>query len=285
MFDLATIVAASRAAVGPTSSATGGGGDTVILWIGCGLMLFGVVCFTYLRLRKATAASRGFYDKSIMIVAVATCAYMAMALGIASIHPQGIAPGSPDSMANRIYLPRYADWAITTPLLLLDLILFAKPLLNKGWQWDAMIVVGLDVLMIVTGVVAGLITAPDRWYFFWASNLCFAGVTAYVFTLFAKARRIQEPQVSSRLRLLTGYLLVLWFVYPIIWALYFGGVMGGTIEDLAYMVLDVLAKVVFGFILLMGPAVELVDKTPSVAPPDEESERGTSRVGRVGIAR
>lgn len=43
------------------------------LWIGCAGMGLGVLSFGVLRLRKATAASRGFYDKTILIVLVAAC--------------------------------------------------------------------------------------------------------------------------------------------------------------------------------------------------------------------
>jgi bacteriorhodopsin len=288
MFAIATIApnaarSAAHAGLGAIPSASGGTVDTVVLWVVCAIMFVGVLSFGYLRLRKATATSRGFYDKSMIIVTVATCSYLAMALGIGSIHPQGI--NAADSLTHRVYIPRYVDWAITTPLLLLDVILFSKPLLNRGWQWDAFVIVAFDIVMIVTGVISGLVTPPSRWFFFWASVLAYAVVAGYVVTLFLKSRRIQEPLVANKLRTLTGMLSVLWLIYPFIFALYFGGAMGGTTEDICYAVLDVSAKFIFGFVLLLGPAVELVDKAMSVAPKAEESERDTSTVGRVGIAR
>jgi len=274
MFDIATIGVISSAA---------GGLDTTMLWITCAIMFLGVLAFGYLRLRKATATSRGFYDKSILIVATATCSYLAMALGVGVYHPVGIQTAA--DLAHRFYLPRYVDWSVTTPLLLLDVILFAKPLLNKGWEWDAALVVVFDVIMIVTGIVSGSVNGPARWFFFWASVGAYAVVSAYVITLFLKAPRITERLVAGKLRTLTGMLSVLWLIYPFVFALYFGGVIGGATEDIAYAILDVLAKVAFGFALLLGPAVELVDKTPSVAPKVEKVKRGASRVGRAGAAR
>jgi len=98
--------------------------DTTILWIGCILMLLGLLSFGYLRLTKATATSRGFYDKTILIVATATCSYLAMALGVGSLHPQGINVAA--DLAHRAFIPRYVDWAITTPLL--DIILIRQAL-------------------------------------------------------------------------------------------------------------------------------------------------------------
>ncbi len=270
MFHLARIVAAPAFAAQPPSTASNTL-DTTILWIGCALMLLGLLSFGYLRLTKATATSRGFYDKTMLIVATATCSYLAMALGVGSIHPQGI--NTTTDLVHRAFIPRYVDWTITTPLLLLDIILFAKPLLNKGWEWDAVAIVGFDVIMIVTGVVSALLSGTDRWFFFWASVAAYSVVAAYVVTLFLKAPRIPERRVAGKLRTLTGYLSVLWLIYPFVFALYFGGAFDGTTEDIFYMVLDVLAKVGFGFILLLGPAVELVDRVPSVAQPVEESEQ------------
>jgi len=263
-------------------SSAGGGVDTTILWITCALMFLGLLSFGYLRLTKATAGSRGFYDKSMLIVAAATCSYLAMALGIGSLHPFGL--GAPTDLAHRVYIPRYVDWLITTPLLLLDLILFSKPLLNKGWEWDATAIVGFDVLMIITGIVSGAATGPAKWFFFWASVGAFAVVSAYVVNIYLKAPRIPEQGVARKLRLLSAYLGVLWLIYPFVFALYFGGVFGPTTEDLLYAVLDVLAKVGFGFILLLGPAVEIVDRIPSIAPAADESGRAV-RAGRAGIAR
>ncbi len=287
MLDLVTIAPGAtrdgaHTGLGALPSASNGL-DTTVLWIGCALMFLGVLAFGYLRLTKATATSRGFYDKSILIVAAATCSYLAMALGVGSVHPVGIQTSS--DLAHRILLPRYIDWSVTTPLLLLDVILFSKPLLNESWQWDAALVVVFDVIMIVTGIVSGSINGPARWFFFWASVGAYAVVSAYVLTLFLKAGRITERLVAGKLRTLTGMLSVLWLIYPFVFALYFGSVINGTTEDIAYAILDVLAKVGFGFVLLLGPAVELVDKTPSVAPKADESARGASRGGRVGIAR
>ncbi len=274
MFDIVTIDAIPGAE---------GGLDTTVLWVTCAIMLLGVLSFGYLRLNKATAKSRGFYDKSIVIVATATCSYLALALRVGSFHPVGIQTAS--DLAHRIALPRYIDWSVTTPLLLLDVILFSQPLLTEGWEWDATLVVAFDVIMIVMGAVSGSVNGPARWFFFWASVGAYAVVSAYVLTLFLKARRIPQPRVAGKLRTLTGMLSVLWLIYPFVFALYFGGVISGTTEDIAYAILDVLAKVAFGFVLLVGPAVELVGKVSSVAPTVEESERDTPRVGRVGIAR
>ena len=78
--------------------------------------------------------------------------YFAMA------HGQGRVWNIEDKTAYEVYWARYADWTITTPLLLTHLILFA----GLAWQqW--MFVLLSDVGMIVTGLIGNLITDPSKW--------------------------------------------------------------------------------------------------------------------------
>lgn len=244
--------------------------DTTVLWIGAASMFLGLLCFGFLRLNKATAESRGFYDKTMLIVLVATCSYIAMSLGLGQVHT---------AEGYRTYVPRYLDWVITTPLLLLDVILFARPLFSRGWEWDAVTIVGFDVVMIVAGITSGLVQSPDRWIWFWVSVGAYAVVGTYVAILFLRAGRISEPRVARKLRLLTGYLSAFWLVYPFVFALYFGGAISGTQEDVAYAVLDVGAKVGFGLVLLLGPAVELVDRATAQPVEGEQLRRAAATVG------
>ena len=230
--------------------------EHVVLWIGCAGMAAGLLAFSYLRFSKASAASRGFYDKSIAIVLVAALSYLAMAMGQGVLHVAG---------GRDLLIPRFIDWMITTPLLLLDLILLAKPLLAKGWQWDAATVLLFDVAMIATGLFAALSPAPERWVWFWVSTFAFVIVGLRVYDLFARSSHIPDREVAAKLRLLTAYLGALWLVYPVLFALYFGGAIDSAANDVGNMILDLLAKVGFGLLLLSGAAVEKVDELPSVA--------------------
>ena len=249
------------------NGATRSGLDAVSLWIGFAIMLIGLVSFGVLRLSKATPESRGFYDKSIIIVLIASCAYLAMALNLGGVYIGG--------ETHRVYIPRYIDWLFTTPLLLLDLVLFAKPILQKGWQWDALMIIFFDDVMIVTGLVAALDTPPYRWVWFWVSTAAYVVVALFVINLFRKSSLIADVRVATRFRLLCGTLSVLWLIYPFVWALYFGNLMTPGVEDLVFMLLDITAKVGFGFILLLGPAVELVDRVASSAEQVRGRRQGT----------
>jgi len=60
-----------------------------------------------------------------------------------------------------IFYVRYIDWMITTPLLLLDLLLTA------GMPWPSILwVILVDWVMIVTGLVGALVVSDYKWGFF-----------------------------------------------------------------------------------------------------------------------
>jgi bacteriorhodopsin len=60
-----------------------------------------------------------------------------------------------------IYYVRYIDWFITTPLLLIDLLLTA------GMPWPTILwVVVVDEIMVITGLIGALIDNRYKWAYF-----------------------------------------------------------------------------------------------------------------------
>jgi bacteriorhodopsin len=60
-----------------------------------------------------------------------------------------------------IYYVRYIDWFITTPLLLLDLLLTA------GMPWPTLLwVIVVDEIMIVTGLIGALVESEYKFGYF-----------------------------------------------------------------------------------------------------------------------
>jgi bacteriorhodopsin len=56
---------------------------------------------------------------------------------------------------------RYIDWVLTTPLLLMDLMMLAKV------DWTRIIqVIFMDIIMVITGLLGGLVTESYKWGFF-----------------------------------------------------------------------------------------------------------------------
>ena len=100
------------------------------------------------------------------------------------------------------YYFRYIDWAITTPLLLLDLALLAlvDPRRNAGFIAG---LIGLDVFMILTGFLASTAAMIALLYLI---------VTRH----FAEAAG-QPEAVNLIFRTLAYLTVVLWALYPIVW--------------------------------------------------------------------
>jgi bacteriorhodopsin len=207
-----------------------------------------------------------YYIITIFIPAIAAASYFSMANGFGVIALEGI-PGMPEE-STTIYWARYADWLFTTPLLLLDLALLANADRNTTYT-----LIGLDVFMIVTGLAGALATEGQVWRISWWAISTGAFLVLLYFLLGtlseqAAAMSGERAALFSRLR---NLVLVLWSLYPIVWIL---GTESGLailplgIETAAFAVLDLAAKVGFGFILLQSRAVLGGAETPAGATAD-----------------
>ncbi|KLE34436.1 bacteriorhodopsin [Aurantiacibacter luteus] len=172
---------------------------------------------------------------------IAATAYLAMWLGTGTIDGPDGAP---------VYLARYADWATTTPILLAGLILTG---LHEHPRHSTYILpaIVLDVIMIATGLAAALSADETaKWVWFGWSCAAFAGV---LFMLWGPVRAIGDRLGGRLEQVYRGnlvFLTAVWLVYPLVFAL--GpeglGVIAIGLENWAVLVLDVTAKVVYGFV-------------------------------------
>lgn len=153
---------------------------------------------------------------------------------------------------------RYADWLITTPLLLLDL-LWGVMGSSSARGYDVATVMALNVLMIATGWLAAFVM-PRRhaWprYVLWGlSTLCMLGVFAYLAFVFGEGGRggmFENEEEKKRYARSLPWIYALWSAYPVVWLLSRDGLgrIGACAEVASYAVLDVLAKAGFGLFLL-----------------------------------
>ena len=226
-------------------------GTRVILWIVSAIMILG--CFSFIAMSaRSTENNRHFFYASAFIPLVAATLYFAMASGYGTLVQGG----------HTFYFARYLDWVITTPLLLLDLALVALPR-YPGRSALLGILIGTDVYMIVTGFVASYIRSDYRWAWFGFSCVAFFGILYIIGTRLMAGARQRDPQVTRLFSTLAGILIVLWICYPIVWGL--GqegfGVISPFWEAILYGILDVCAKVGFGFVLLSSTALTRVETT------------------------
>jgi bacteriorhodopsin len=107
---------------------------------------------------------RLFHYITAAVVFVAAIAYFSMGsnLGFTPIAVEF--PRSNPKVSGQfreIFYVRYIDWFITTPLLLLDLLLTA------GMPWPTILwVILVDEIMIVTGLVGALVVSIYKWGYF-----------------------------------------------------------------------------------------------------------------------
>ena len=231
------------------------------LWFGFGGMAIGSAIILYLagKMRK----SDNYHALiALLVTAIATISYFALARGTASIVVGG----------DTIYIGRYLDWLFTTPLLLISLMVIALPASKNMAAMQArtklmLTVVVADILMIVTGFLADLSSnALDTAIWYLASCLWFIVVLGLMFTVVRRNAYVTGLNNGKLYTTLLSYLTILWAVYPIVWLLGTTGTgtFSLTTEVAAYAILDVSAKAVFGIAV-----VSSILKLERFAQPDE----------------
>jgi bacteriorhodopsin len=222
-------------------------------------MALGTLAFIGMGWREDDPEKQEYYIVTIFIPAIAAVSYFSMAMGY------GLTELSVpwQSQPLDIYWARYADWLFTTPLLLLDLALLAGANRNT-----IATLVGLDVGMVITGLVGALTTAsPAMRIAWWGISTGFFLVLLYVLVSRLSAQAAQRSgDVASLFSTLRNVVILLWTAYPIVWIVGTEGLglIGLYPETAVFMVLDVSAKVGFGFVLLRSRSV--LDQATSEAP-------------------
>jgi bacteriorhodopsin len=174
---------------------------------------------------------------------IAATAYLAMAFGIGTLV---------NADGSATYLARYADWTVTTPILLSSLVLLAFHERGQTGEVGGFLtaIIVLDVLMIVTGLISSLAQVPVvKWVWYVWSCVAFVGV---LYLLWGPLRAMAVERGGALGGAYTKnvtFLTVIWFLYPIV---FLAGPEGLKIitdptSVLAILVMDVIAKVVYAF--------------------------------------
>lgn len=219
-------------------------------WTVCAVMTVATLAFSGMALTKRRS-DRIFHYITAGVTLVAAIAYFTMAsnLGFTPIEVEfKRSQANVSGLYREIFYVRYIDWFITTPLLLLDLLLTA------GMPWPTILwTILVDEVMIVTGLVGALVTSSYKWGYFVFG--CFA--LFYIIYELAWVARLHARAMGgdiSRVYLYCGALTTfLWILYPIAWGVCEGGnVITADSEAVFYGILDLLAKPVFGAMLIFG---------------------------------
>ncbi len=229
----------------------------VILWITTFLMLFGGLGI----LAKGKRRTSSEFMQTMLhgtIPLIAACSYLAMATGQGLVLlPTDNAVAAGSGGATRIfYFARYIDWTFTTPLLLISLGLVAT---HAGPKRPALLAgaVIADVMMILTAFIFGASeTDATKWTWFAISCIAFVAIYYVIWLPQLKASDSERDDVRSSYRRSATILTVLWALYPFVLLVAPDGlnVAGDAITVLGIAILDVLSKVVYGFISISDDA-------------------------------
>jgi bacteriorhodopsin len=219
-------------------------------------MLLGMLYFVATGWREDDEKRQEFFIVTILIAAIAFVNYLAMALGFGATV---VNIGGEDRL---IYWARYTDWFFTTPLLLLDLALLAGASRNQ-----VATLVGLDALMVATGAVAtlaggdltvfGLEDSARRIVWWGVSTGLLLVLLYFLFGTLSEQAQSLSREVGAKFAQLRNLIVVIWLVYPAWWLVGSEGleIVGLPTETAGFMLLDLTAKVGFGFLLLSSRQV------------------------------
>lgn len=245
------------------------GDEVTWLWLGTVGMFLGMVYFIARGWNVTDPRQQKFYIVTTFIAGIAFTNYLAMATGFGVLD---LAPFIEGTEELRVYWPRYTDWILTTPLLLYDLALLADADRNT-----ISTLVGLDIMMILTGLVATLTIAPvdslglstegSRVLWWGISTAFFLVLVFYLFRGLSDKVSALSGDTKQTFNVLRYMILLLWTAYPIWWLIGTEGlgVVGLSIETAGFMTLDLTAKVGFGIVLLRSHDVLGSDTSPADA--------------------
>jgi len=216
------------------------------LWAAFSVMAASFFLFTAFTFMQPVGR-RAFHFFGIAILATASVAYFSMAsnlgkTGILAEFPRsGVAhlySGPADEAYRSIWYARYIDWTITTPLLLLEL------LLQTGLPLSYIFfTIFMDLVMIETGLIGALVTSSYKWGFYAFGCVAMLFVFWVLIGPARKASRSLGDDVLKQYTASAAVLGFLWFLYPIAWGLADGGnIISPDGEMVFYGVLDLLAK-------------------------------------------
>lgn len=191
-------------------------GDSV-LWIVFVIMVVASGFFSLLAW-NVPVSKRLYHYVTAMITITASLAYFSMANGhgvnLHCIQVRDYHSNIPDTyheVCRDVYYARYIDWAITTPLLLLDLCLLAG---IDGAH--TIMAISADIVMVLTGLFAayGTEESGQKWGWYAISCIAYIFVIWHVALTGSNTVKSKGTKVTNLFGSLALFTFVLWTAYP-----------------------------------------------------------------------
>ncbi|MDA2945566.1 MAG: bacteriorhodopsin [Actinomycetota bacterium] len=178
-------------------------------------------------------------------------AVSAVVVGIAGYHYYRIWSGFAEGEMNEGY--RYADWLITVPLLVIELliVLGVAAEVRRGLMRK---LVPATVLMIALGY-PGEISSDNgtKWLWWVLAMIPFAYILWVLYGQLQEASKRESGAVAAAIKSATVVLLVTWCVYPIAYLFpVFDASSEGleVLRQVGYTIADITAKALYGLMIL-----------------------------------
>lgn len=219
------------------------------------IMAASALAFTGLSVTKPTA-HRVFHQTAALFCFVAAIGYWTMGSGLGDI-PTVVEFARPDNSmvsgagpggTRQIFYVRYIDWAVSSPLVVLAL------LLSSGAPLSTTLTTMLATEMYVVTLLVGALTATAYKFGYLAFGMAAQWFVLYQLLMPGRQHASAVGGSVSSTYLTAALLTVaVWIFYPIAWGLCEGGnILHPDSEAIFYGILDIFAKPVVGFILVLG---------------------------------
>ena len=189
----------------------------------------------------------------------------AIVVAIAGYHYFRIFSGWADGEFNEGY--RYADWLLTVPLLLIELLIVLGIASQKRRPLTIKLVIAA-IAMIALGYPGEVSTNDSTKWIFWVlAMIPFIYILVTVAGEMKAAGTRESAGVAKGIRLAAILLLVAWLVYPVayLFPILFGesSSMAETVRQVGYSVADLLAKPVYGLAILAVAKLRTAEEEPA----------------------
>ena len=178
-------------------------------------------------------------------------AVSAIVVGIAGYHYYRIWSDFGNEVMNEGY--RYADWLITVPLLIIELLIVLG-VAQKDRNALMLKLVPATILMVGLGYPGEVADSNGaKWTFWILAMLPFVYILKTLYTELQKAGQRETGDVARQIKNATYVLLTTWLVYPIA---YLFPIFDGdselleTLRQVAYTFADITAKGLYGLMIL-----------------------------------
>ncbi|WP_420456074.1 bacteriorhodopsin [Rubrivirga sp.] len=181
------------------------------------------------------------YIVAITIPVWSGLAYLAMAFGYGTVEIAG----------QTTYWARYADWVVTTPLLLAALWMTATTRTKKGPHVATLVaLVAADVVMILCGLVGDLSVGTARFVYYGIGVVALVLIFWIVWGPLRRVAEAQDAEVASTFKTVAAYLGVFWIGYPLTWILGPSGlgVVSQPVDTALFVLLPIFSKVGFSIL-------------------------------------